>query len=276
MSTGRLYVVATPIGHLEDVSARALRVLKEADLVAAEDTRHARRLLDHYGIQATLTSYHDHNERPKAAELVERLCAGAQVALVTDAGTPCVSDPGYRIVRAAHEAGVPVSPVPGPSAAIAALSASGLPSDRFTFHGFFPRQNKPREAVFSLMRAFGGTHVFYESPRRLREALDAIAEAFPQAACCVARELTKMFEEIAVGSAADLGRRFSGDVKGECVVLAHAEAESQDLSPERIRALVEDCMRDEGLSRRDAIRRVAEAHGLPRNAVYAAASGDAS
>ncbi len=271
MPVGRLYVVATPIGNMEDISARALRVLAEVDLVAAEDTRHARRLLDHYAIRASLTSYHEHNEQGKAPELVARMLDGARVALVTDAGTPCISDPGYRVVRAAQEAGIPVSPIPGPSAAVAALSASGLPSDCFTFHGFFPRKGKDRESLFARAKTWGGTHIFYESPRRLHDALAALVEAFPHAQTCVAREITKLFEEIAVGTPAELAERFQDDVKGECVLLFHAEPETEIPTPEQIRVWVEECMQAEGVSRRDAVRRVAQARGLSRNTVYDAA-----
>ncbi len=273
MSLGRLYVVATPIGNLEDISPRALRVLREADLIAAEDTRHSARLLEHFGIQARLVSYHDHNEADRAAMLIAALRSGESVALITDAGTPCIADPGYRAVRAAHDAGIPVVAVPGPSAALAALSVSGLPTDSFSFHGFFPRKRKQAEALLDAMRA-GGTHLFFESPNRLVATLEALEKAVGEASCCVARELTKVFEEVVPGSPACLVEHFSAaPVRGECVVVVYApptrEVPAPD--PDLLRELVRAAMRRDGLSRRDAIRRVAAELRVPRNAVYAAA-----
>ena len=164
---GVLYVVATPIGNLEDITQRALRVLKEVDLIAAEDTRHTRHLLDHYGIQTTLTSYHEHNERAKAQNLVERLQDNENIALVCDAGTPAISDPGYRLVHAALAAGIQVTPIPGPAALAAAISASGLPSDRFVFEGFLPAKPQERKSRLQELRDEGRTLVFYEAPHRL-------------------------------------------------------------------------------------------------------------
>ncbi|GMU93310.1 MAG: ribosomal RNA small subunit methyltransferase I [Candidatus Hydrogenedentota bacterium] len=272
MGQGRLFVVATPIGNLEDITLRALRVLKSVRLVAAEDTRHSRKLLQHYQIDTPLTSYHEHNETGKAQALVGVLKEGRDVALITDAGTPCISDPGYRIVRAARDAGIEVVAVPGPSAVVAALSVSGLPPGRFTFHGFFPRKQNEAGRVLAHLKAAGGTHVFYESPHRVAATLGRIEKALPDAEVCVTRELTKTFEEVAHGSAGSLRTRFSGGpVRGECVVLIHAEAQSQLPGPLRIRELVERAMAKEGLSRRDAVREIAAQLGVPRNVVYDAA-----
>jgi 16S rRNA (cytidine1402-2'-O)-methyltransferase len=281
MDGGRLFVVATPIGNLEDITARALRVLDEASLIAAEDTRHSRRLLDHYGIQTALTSYHDHNEAAKTQALLRHLEDGRDVALISDAGTPCVSDPGYRIVRAAHECGYAVIPVPGPSAPIAALAASGLPNDRVTFHGFFPRKQGAVEELAGLMATVGGTHVFFESPRRLGKTLEALRsrlgapERCLEVRACLARELTKRFEEIAVDSLEGLIARFAQKpVKGECVLAVHVaagNAQSQRFTPEELQARVEETMKSEGVSQRDAIRSVALRLDLPRKSVYAAA-----
>jgi 16S rRNA (cytidine1402-2'-O)-methyltransferase len=278
MDKGRLFVVATPIGNLEDISARALRVLREADLIASEDTRHSRRLLDHYGIGTPLTSYHEHNETQKADALLRELDQGRNVALITDAGTPGISDPGYRVVRAARQAGYEVVSVPGPSALAAALSVCGLPTDRFSFHGFFPRKRSDADRLLDLVSRLGGTHVFFESPHRLVDALQAVAARLPEAQACVARELTKIHEEIALGSAGDLAERFAaGQVRGECVLLVHCEAKTVEaaLSPEDIRARVDAAVANEGLSRRDAVRKIAADLNLPRNAVYeAATAGD--
>lgn len=276
MNTGRLYVVATPIGNLEDMTARGLRVLREVDLIASEDTRHSRRLLDHYGIQTPLTSYHEHNESQKTDVLLRELEQGRNLALITDAGTPCISDPGFRVVRAARQAGYDVVTVPGPSACAAALAVSGLPTDRFNFHGFFPRKRSEADRLLDEMARTGGTHVFYESPHRLVDALEAVAARLPEAEACVARELTKIHEEVVLGSPAELARQFGGGtVRGECVLLVYCEAGAgkKQWGAEEIRERVNDLMESEDLSRRDAVRRVAAELNLPRNAVYEAATG---
>jgi 16S rRNA (cytidine1402-2'-O)-methyltransferase len=275
MPAGRLYVVATPIGNLEDITARALRVLREADLVAAEDTRHTGRLLGHFGITTPLTSYHEHNEQDKAEALVLALEEGHSVALVSDAGTPCISDPGYRVVRAARERGIPVEAVPGPSALTAALSVSGLPTDRFTFHGFFPRKASQAARLLDEARALGGTHVFYEAPGRLTATLRLLADALPDCEAAVARELTKRFEELACGAPSELLAAYAERaVKGECVVLVHTGAGENAggaLTDADLRDLVEERLSGADVSRRDAVKAVAEATGVPRNRVYAAA-----
>jgi len=280
MSLGRLFIVATPIGHLEDLSPRARRVLAEVALIAAEDTRHSRRLLGHCGIPTPLTSYHDHNESAKADVLLDALLAGRDVALITDAGTPCIADPGYRIVRAARQAGIPVVAVPGPSALVAALSVSGLPTDRFAFHGFFPRKVARAHALLDDLARIGGTHVFYEAPHRLLDTLGLLEQAMPGAECCLARELTKCFEETVCGSPGDLRRHFGqAPVRGECVLMVYLpprDAAGDAPAPEALRDAVEALMAAEGLSRRDAILRVAGETGLPRNTVYRAAGSDPS
>ncbi|MDZ4860255.1 MAG: 16S rRNA (cytidine(1402)-2'-O)-methyltransferase [Candidatus Hydrogenedentes bacterium] len=276
MQTGRLYVVATPIGNLEDISARALRVLGAVSIIAAEDTRHSKRLLDHFKIPTPLTSYHDHNEREKSPHLLAQLQQGRDVALITDAGTPCIADPGYRIVRAAQEQGIPVIAVPGPSALIAALSVSGLPTDRFTFHGFFPRKQTDAGKVITSMRAAGGTHVVYESPQRLSATLSLIAQTLPDAEACVARELTKIHEEVVRGALAELAQIFSErDTRGECVLVMNiAEPGSAGISDDAILAAVSDAIHKAGMTRRDAIKFAAHTLGVPRNRVYDLA-GDA-
>jgi 16S rRNA (cytidine1402-2'-O)-methyltransferase len=280
MEAGCLYVVATPIGNLEDITARALRVLREVDLIASEDTRHSRRLLDHYGIATPLTSYHEHNEAQKAEELLALLEQGRNVALITDAGTPGVSDPGYRVVRGARERGLRVAAVPGPSALVAALSVSGLPTDRFAFHGFFPRKEGQANEALDRIKASGGTHVFFESPHRLAKTLQQVAARMPEAEVAVARELTKVYEEVMTGPAAELAERVAAldGVRGECVLMLHTSDETapaEAWTDDALRARVERAMAEEGLSRRDAVRKVAADLGLPRNAVYAAATGDA-
>jgi 16S rRNA (cytidine1402-2'-O)-methyltransferase len=221
-----LYVVATPIGNLEDLTLRALRVLKEVDLVACEDTRRTRGLLAHFDIHVPVTSYFAHNTLAKGEALLRALGEGKSVALVTDAGTPGISDPGFLLVRAARDAGIPVVPVPGPSAVIAALSAAGVPADRFVFDGFLPVKPGRRRHRLEALRALEMTIVCYESPHRILASLEAIAQVFGDAAIVVARELTKQFEEIARDAPARLREHFARrEVRGEfTLVIPHTKA----------------------------------------------------
>lgn len=220
---GKLYLVATPIGNLDDVSARALRTLKEAHMVACEDTRHTQILLRRHQIRAKhLTSYNEFNHKRKLAELIGQLDRGWDVALVTDAGTPGLSDPGEALVAAAIEAGHEVLPVPGPAAAIAALVASGLPTREFTFVGFVPKKSGQRRKLLERLLAEGRTAVIYESPHRLEDLLADLSAIAPDARVAVARELTKMHEEVVRGTAADLARRYAAErPKGEITVVIH-------------------------------------------------------
>lgn len=201
---GVLYIVATPIGNLEDITLRALRVLKEADLIAAEDTRHTKILLDHYSIATPLTSYHEHNEKTKARALVERLTQGEKIALVSDAGTPTLSDPGYRLVREAIHAGVNIVPVPGSSALTAALSASGLATDRFIFEGFLPAKKGERRERLTRVREERRTIVLYEAPHRLRESLGDLLDILGDREAVLGREITKLHEEFIRGRLSEL------------------------------------------------------------------------
>lgn len=217
---GTLYIVATPIGNLEDITLRGLRILKEADLIAAEDTRHTRILLDHYGIRTSLTSYHEHNERAKAQELVGRLEKGANIALVSDAGTPAISDPGFRLVVTAIEAGVRVVPIPGASALTAVLSASGLPTDRFAFEGFLPAKQQQRRARLQALCRETKTLVFYEAPHRLRECLDDIREVLGDRETALAREVSKVHEEFLRGPVSQILRQIADRaIKGELTLV---------------------------------------------------------
>jgi 16S rRNA (cytidine1402-2'-O)-methyltransferase len=266
-ASGTLYLVGTPIGNLEDVTLRALSVLRRADAVVCEDTRHTRKLLDRHGIAPrTLVSLPAFDEKRRAAAVIDRLAAGETVALVTDAGMPLVSDPGGEVVRLAVEAGIRVVPVPGPSAPLAALAASGIPGDRFTFFGFLPRKGGARrEALDALSRAPGAL-VLFESPRRLGATLADLREALGDRRACVARELTKVHEELVRGTLSELAAHFSGEVLGEItVVIEGREAipvelpDPDELLRERLAA---------GVSVKDAAREVAEALGLPRKDVY--------
>ncbi len=220
MKPGTLYVVATPIGNLEDMTLRALRVLKEVDLVACEDTRRTRALLTHFGIHVPVTSYFEHNKLTKGATLLRALGDGKSVALVTDAGTPGISDPGFLLVREARAAGISVVPVPGPSAVVAALSAAGVPADRFVFDGFLPVKPGRRVHRLEALKAMEMTVVCYESPHRILASLEAIGQVFGAAEVVAARELTKQFEEIVRGTAAELRERFAaGPVRGEFTLI---------------------------------------------------------
>lgn len=216
---GRLYVVSTPIGNLEDITLRALRVLREVDLIAAEDTRHTRKLLAHHGIRTHLAGFRQHRQHRQAPALVGRLLGGESVALVTDAGTPGVSDPGTVLVQMAVAAGVPVSPVPGPSAVTALLSVAALPADGFVFAGFLPARPGRRRRTLEALAAQDRTFVVYESPHRLQKTLALMAEVLGDRPAVVGRELTKHFEEIARGTPAELSERFGGrEVRGEIAI----------------------------------------------------------
>lgn len=266
---GTLYLVATPIGNLEDITFRAVRVLKEADLIACEDTRQTRKLLDHYGIARPTISYHEHNEAERAPDLVARLLEGATVALVSDAGMPLVSDPGYRVVKAAVESGIPVVPLPGASALVTALAASGLPTDAFHFAGFLPAKAGQRRRVLEALADEQATLVFYEAPHRIVEALREIEEALGPRPVVVARELTKLHEEFLRGTAAEVADALAAReaVKGEITLLVgRPAAPPPDDTP--LEEAVAACMRD-GMARMDAIKTVARRRGLPKREVYA-------
>jgi 16S rRNA (cytidine1402-2'-O)-methyltransferase len=265
---GRLYVVATPIGNLEDITYRAVRVLGEVDLIACEDTRQTRKLLDHYGIQKPAVSYHEHNETERAEELAERLRQGASIALVSDAGAPLVSDPGYRLVRAAIESGIAVYPIPGPSAVVAALSASGLPTDSFRFAGFLPHKPGQRMKALEAIADEHATVIFYEAPHRILESLEALEQVLGDRPVVVARELTKIHEEFLRGTAAEVRAELASrdSVKGEITLLiGKATAPPPDDTPlQEAVGLLERV----GIPRMEAIKQVARQRGLPKREVY--------
>ena len=270
--TGTLYIVATPIGNLEDITLRALRILKEADLVAAEDTRHSRKLLTHFGISRPLTSYFDHNKELKGEYILERVRQGLNVALVTDAGTPCISDPGYQLVRDAVAAGLNVVPIPGACAAITALSASGLATDYFTFAGFLPnRQGKRRERLQSLAgeRAL---LIFYESPKRVLATLRDMLETLGDREVVVARELTKMYEEFLRGKlSALIGEAEQREIRGEVAILVTPAGEPPLPDTPEMEGLLRSYLASGECSLKDAVQRVTRETGLPKSAVYAEA-----
>jgi 16S rRNA (cytidine1402-2'-O)-methyltransferase len=272
--TGTLYIVATPIGNLEDITLRALRVLREVDWIACEDTRQTRKLLEHFGIAKPMMSYYEHNEAARAAELVERMMTGASIALVTDAGTPLVSDPGYRLVQAAIAASIRVVPVPGPSAGVCALSAAGLPTDAFRFCGFLPPKSSQRRKTLEQLKPETGSLIFYETPHRILEALEDVSTVMGSRPVVIARELTKLHEEFLRGTAAEVRAQLASrpSVKGEITLLiGKAEALELDDTPieEAVRAAEND-----GLPRMEAIKRVARQRGLSKREVYRLIAGD--
>ena len=219
-----LHVVPTPIGNRADITQRALEVLRSADLIAAEDTRHSGNLLRHYQIERPLLSYHAHNEARRTAELLEKLRTGATVALVTDAGMPCISDPGHRLLRACQQEGIPYTVLPGPSSVLTALVGSGFPADRFTFGGFLPTKSGQRERELLSAGTREETSIYFESPYRILRTLETCLQHFPTRPLCVARELTKQFEEFRVGTAAELLAHFTQKpVKGEIVFLVSGQ-----------------------------------------------------
>lgn len=269
--SGTLYLVSTPIGNLEDITLRALRVMREeVTKIACEDTRQTRKLLDHYGIAKPLLSYYEHNEAARTAEIIELLETGESIALASDAGTPLISDPGYRVVQAAIERGIAVVPLPGASAALAALGASGMATDEFRFVGFLPSKSGARRKALEELRNEAATLIAYESPHRIVEALQDVAQVLgPERRVTVARELTKLHEEFLRGTAATVHRELASRpaVKGEITLVIGRGEPAQDVSfdphTEALRL-----QNEEGYGRMEAIKAVAKRAGLPKREVY--------
>lgn len=265
---GTLYLVATPIGNLEDITLRALRVLREADLIACEDTRQTGKLLAHFGVDKPMVSYHEHNEAARAQELVAKLEGGANIALVSDAGTPLVSDPGYRLVTAAIGAGIPVVPIPGAAAVLGALSAAGLPTDAFRFCGFLPPKGGPRKKALEELRGETCTLVFYEAPHRIVDALSDVSAVYGERPVVVARELTKLHEEFLRGTAEEVRAQLATrpSVKGEITLLI-GKGRSAALPANSVEDAVRE-LEEKGVPRMDAIKQVARERGLSKREVY--------
>lgn len=275
---GTLYIVATPIGNLEDITQRALRVLREVDLVACEDTRRTRVLLNHFGIKTKTISYHEHNERERTTEICKLLAAGKNVALVSDAGTPLINDPGFRVVNATIELELLVVPIPGPTAFVSALVASGLPSDEFYFAGFLPARANARRAKLEELSAIPATLIFYEAPHRIAITLRAALETLGNRDAAVARELTKIHEEIARGSLSTLAQRFSVDARarGEMVLIisgagtiegvVKSAGETQPLAQTLFGRVSE--LESEGLDAKAALKKAARELGMKRAEAY--------
>ena len=273
---GQLFIVATPIGNLEDITERALRVLREVDLIACEDTRHTRLLLNRFGIKTKTISYHEHNERQRAEELSRLLESGKNVAVVSDAGTPLISDPGFRLVNAAIQIGSSIVPIPGATAFVAALAASGLPSDQFFFAGFLPARANARRAMLAALRAIPATLIFYEAPHRIAATLKDALTVLGNRQAAVARELTKLHEEIARGSLDELAQRFAekARARGEMVLLisgANEPGEREVTNTEnptaRLTTRVSELER-EGLDSKGALKKAARELGLKRAEAY--------
>ncbi len=266
-----LHLVATPIGNLGDITLRALEVLRSAELIACEDTRVTGRLLAAYGIKGRLTPYHEHNAERARPKLMARLRQGAAIALVADAGTPLVSDPGYKLVRAAVAEGIPVSVAPGASAVLAALALSGLPSDRFLFAGFLPAKAGERRKALAELASVRATLVLFESAPRLAKSLADMAESLGAREAAVARELTKLFEEVRRGTLAELARHYgeAGPPKGELVVVVGPPAAAEPADETALERMLAEAL--ERFSLRDAVDAVAHSSGLPRRRVYARA-----
>jgi len=267
--SGRLVLVATPIGNLDDLSPRAARALAEADVIAAEDTRRTRVLLDRVGASTPMVAYHDHNEARRTGPLLDRVAAGETVAVVTDAGTPGIADPGYRIVAEAVARGLPVEAVPGPVAAIHALVLSGLPTDRFAFEGFLPRKAGARERRLAELADDPRTLVFYVAPHRAAEELAAMAAAFGDRPAALARELTKLHEEVWRGPLPELAARAAEGVRGEVVVVVGGAPAAPPTGDEDLAARVRDLV-GAGVAKKDAIAQVASSAGVPKRVVYQA------
>jgi 16S rRNA (cytidine1402-2'-O)-methyltransferase len=266
-----LYLVATPIGNLEDITLRALRVLRQADRIACEDTRQTQKLLNHFEIRTPTVSYHMHNEGSRTEELIAELKNGARVAVVSDAGTPGIADPGGQIVAAALTAGVDVFPIPGANAAISGLIASGLTTERFTFHGFLPAKAGQRKTTLEELARDDGTHIFYEAPHRILDTLADVEAVFgPEQHVVIARELTKMHEEFLRGSVAGIRSQLASraSVRGEIVMMLTPTPAETEGKQTTLAADVATMMNSEGISEMDALKRVARERGIGKSEAY--------
>jgi 16S rRNA (cytidine1402-2'-O)-methyltransferase len=271
--SGKLFLTATPIGNLEDITLRALRILKEADIIAAEDTRRTRKLLTHFDIHTQLTSYYEQNKNLKTEYLISLLQDGKNIALVSDAGTPGISDPGSELVKKAIEIGIAVVPVPGAVAFITALVASGLPTERFVFYGFLPRKDKDLRADIEKLRLEGKTTIFYEAPHRVLKTLQSFAEILPERQLTVARELTKIYEEFVRGTTREVYGHFSENPpRGEfCLVLGGNTQEITIIDVEDIMDQAEVYYHEQiaqGIGKKEALKKTAQKYGLSKNTLY--------
>lgn len=273
-SSGTLFIVATPIGNLSDMTYRAVETLKQADLIAAEDTRHSGKLLAHYCIQTRMVSCHEHNEEKKSRQLISKLKQGLDIALISDAGTPAVSDPGYRLVSRAAQEGIRIIPVPGCSAAVAGLSASGLPSDAFLFLGFLPRKQKKQEEAVHQIKDAAATLILYESPNRIISLITTLIRILGDRNACLAREITKLHEEFIRGTLSDIRETLEGKsaVKGECTLLVQGQTRSEQPDADQLEAVIRQALLEPGpekqLSTAALSKEIAEQYRVPKKQVY--------
>ncbi len=269
MPIGTLYIVATPIGNLEDITFRAIRILREVDLIAAEDTRHTRHLLDRYQIETQLTSYHDHNKEEKAPVLIERMLNGNSVALVSDAGTPGISDPGYFLINLAIDQKIPVVPIPGATAAIAALSVSGMPTDSFIFEGFLPAKHQARLKRLKELSEEERTIIFYEAPHKIIRTIEDMIEVYGDRRAVITRELTKIHEETIRGTLPEILKHLqTGSLKGEFTIILHGATEKplqQDIDTSEY---LKNLMLHRGMSKKEAVSAAAKELGKPKKDIY--------
>jgi 16S rRNA (cytidine1402-2'-O)-methyltransferase len=269
MKKGALYIIATPIGNLEDITLRALRILREVDLIAAEDTRHSRKLLSHFGISKPLTSYFDHNKNIKGALILEKLREGMSVALISDAGTPSISDPGYQLIRDAWSSGVNVVPIPGPCAAVAALSASGLPVDSFVFEGFLPNRSGKRREKLLRLKDEARVLIFYEAPVRILATLLDVLEILGDRDAVLAREVTKIHEEFLRGKVSEiLDTMEARMIKGEIVLMIAPSLPDEKEHGDMVGILLSRYILEEGMSVKDAVKQVVLETGEAKSGVY--------
>lgn len=267
MSIGKLYICPTPIGNLEDITLRTLRILGQADLIACEDTRHSLKLLNHYEIKKPLTSYHEHNVKEKGPTLIYKLLEGQNIALITDAGMPGISDPGEDIIKMAIEEGIEVVGLPGPSASITALVVSGLSTDKFVFEGFMPSKKRDRVKALEVLAEEKRTIIFYESPHRLIDTLNDMLEKLGNRKIAIVRELTKLHEEIYRGDFIGAISKFeSTPIKGEFVIIVEGNTEVQEITVDIQKELKKHI--ENGMTKKDAIKKVVEEFNIPKNEVY--------
>ncbi len=269
-AAGKLFVVATPIGNMEDITLRALRVLSEVDLIAAEDTRHTGKFLKHHQIDARFISCHEHNEEKRSDELIQRLKKGQNIALVSNAGTPSVSDPGYRLIQKSISEGIQVIPVPGVSAAITALCVSGLPTDSFIFVGFAPRKQGKRQTLFSNLSKETRTLIFYESPRRILNLVEDLLLILGERKAVLAREITKLHEEFIRGNLSQIINhiKFKGEIKGECTLVVEGLVSETEISEDVIEQDILHAMNQPEENLSGVVKKIAGRHGISRKRVY--------
>ncbi|MBU8848336.1 MAG: 16S rRNA (cytidine(1402)-2'-O)-methyltransferase [Desulfobacterales bacterium] len=269
-SSGTLYIVATPVGNLEDITFRAIKTLKQADLIAAEDTRHSKKLLSHYGIQTKLVSCHEHNEANKIPQIITHLKTGLNIALICDAGTPTISDPGYKLVAAVAREKISVIPIPGCSAAIAGLSVSGLPTDSFLFSGFLPKKQQKQQHALESVKNQTSTLIFYESPRRIKILINNMLNILGDRKACLAREITKIHEEYIRGSLSEILQKLDkkDSIKGECSLFVQGQLEQKTINDSQLEKIILERLSTEGLGTSGLAKQISKEFNLSKKKVY--------